>query len=76
MWLTTQQFLYICRSQKIFQNFRDQMQSDIDNWNTQTQNPSGTQLADISQKQVDIDVSSVQATDSEGNRKHVDYIGK
>ena len=54
--------------QKIFQNFRDQMQSDIDNWNTQTQNPSGAQLADISQKQVDIDVSSVQATDSEGNR--------
>ena len=52
----------------VFQNFRDQMQSDIDNWNTQTQNTSGTQLADVSQKQVEIDVSAVQATDPEGNR--------
>ena len=54
--------------QKIFQNFRDQMQSDIDNWNTQTQNTSGTQLQDVSEKTVDIDVSAMQATDSEGNR--------
>ena len=54
--------------QKIFQNFRDQMQSDIDNWNTQTQNPSGTQLQDVSEKTVDIDVSAMQPTDSEGNR--------
>ena len=52
----------------VFQNFRDQMQSDIDNWNTQTKNTSGTQLADVSQKQVEIDVSAVQATDPEENR--------
>ena len=54
--------------QKIFQNFRDQMQSDIDNWNTQTHNTSGTQLQDVSEKTVDIDVSAMQPTDSEGNR--------
>ena len=54
--------------QKIFQNFRDQMQSDIDNWNTQTKNPSGTQLQDVSEKTVDIDVSAMQPVDGEGNR--------
>lgn len=52
----------------VFKNFRDQMQSDIDNWNTQTKNTSGTQLADVSQRLVEIDVSAVQATDPEGNR--------
>ena len=54
--------------QKIFQNYRDQMQSDIDNWNTQTQNPSGTQLQPVSEKTVDIDVSAMQPVDGDGNR--------
>ena len=52
----------------IFQNFRDQMQSDIENWNAQTKNTGGTQLADVSQKQVEIDVSAMQPVDGEGNR--------
>lgn len=51
--------------QKIFQNFRDQMQSDIDNWNTQTH---GTQLQAVSEKTVDIDVSAMQPVDGDGNR--------
>ena len=52
----------------IFQNFRDQMQENITTWRTQTQAQGGSDLQDVAQKQIEIDVSSVQETDPEGNR--------
>ena len=52
----------------IFQNFRDQMQENITTWRTQTQAQGGSDLQDVAQKQIEIDVSSVKETDPEGNR--------
>ena len=52
----------------IFQNFRDQMQENITTWRTQTQAQGGSDLQDVAQKQIEIDISSVKETDAEGNR--------
>ena len=53
---------------KIFQNFRDQMQENIDTWRTQTQAQGGSELAEVADKKIEIDVSSIKETDPEGNR--------
>ena len=50
------------------QNFRDQMQENITTWRTQTQAQGGSDLQDVAQKQIEIDISSVKETDAEGNR--------
>ena len=52
----------------IFQNFRDQMQENITTWRTQTQAQGGSDLQDVAQKQIEIDISNVKETDAEGNR--------
>lgn len=52
----------------IFQNFRDQMQKNITTWRTQTQAQGGSDLQDVAQKQIEIDISNVKETDAEGNR--------
>ena len=57
----------------VFQNFRDQIQSNITNWRERT-GSTGRDLQDVSQKNIDINVSAIKATDTDGNRYISDTI--
>ena len=57
----------------VFQNFRDQIQSNITNWRERT-GSTGRDLQDVSQKNIDINVNAIKATDTDGNRYISDTI--
>ena len=52
----------------VFQNFRDQMQNNINTWRTQTGDKSNKQLQDVAEKTITIDISKIKEIDSSGNR--------
>ena len=51
----------------VFQNFRDQIQEDVVAWRNQT-GGSGGDIPDVAEKEIEIDVSAVKPTDTNGNR--------
>ena len=51
----------------VFQNFRDQIQENINSWRTRT-GSSGIDLQNITEKTISIDISSVKTVDDSGNR--------
>ena len=52
---------------KVFKNFRDKTQKDIDAWRIQTGNPSVLQLKDFDEKEIVIDYQNfIKAADSNG----------
>ena len=52
----------------VFQNFRDQMQSNINSWRTRTGDKSSKQLQDVAEKTITIDISKIKEVDNSGNR--------